>query len=90
MNNVSLVGRLTKDVDLRYTTQKMRAVGSFTLAVERDPRKVTKDRTADFIPVVTWGKTAEFASKYFSKGHRIALQGSIHTRVWEDDEKNRH
>ncbi len=90
MNNVSLVGRLTKDVDLRYTTQKMRAVGSFTLAVERDPRKATKDRTADFIPVVTWGKTAEFASKYFSKGHRIALQGSIHTRVWEDDEKNRH
>ena len=90
MNNVSLVGRLTKDVDLRYTTKKMRAVGAFTLAVDRDPRKVTNDKTADFIPVVTWGKAAEFASKYFSKGHRIALQGSIHTRVWEDENKNRH
>lgn len=90
MNNVSLVGRLTKDVDLRYTTKKMRAVGSFTLAVDRDLRKVTNGKTADFIPIVTWGKTAEFASKYFSKGHRIALQGSIHTRVWEDEDKNRH
>ncbi len=90
MNNVSLVGRLTKDVDLRYTTKKMRAVGTFILAVERDPRKVSNEKTADFIPIVTWGKTAEFASKYFFKGTRIALQGNIHTRTWEDEEKNRH
>ncbi|HEX2925222.1 MAG TPA: single-stranded DNA-binding protein [Ruminiclostridium sp.] len=90
MNNVSLVGRLTKDVDLRYTTKKMKAVGSFILAVDRDPRKVTNEKTTDFIPIVTWGKTAEFADKYFSKGHRIALQGSIHTRMWEDEDKNRH
>jgi single-strand DNA-binding protein len=90
MNNVSLVGRLTKDVELRYTTKKMKAVGSFVLAVDRDIKKVSGDKTADFIPIVTWGKTAEFASKYFAKGHRIALQGSIHTRMWEDDEKNRH
>jgi len=90
MNNVSLVGRLTKDVDLRYTSKKMKAVGSFILAVDRDGKKMAENKNADFIPVVTWGRTAEFASKYFAKGHRIALQGSIHTRMWEDDQKNRH
>jgi len=90
MNNVSLVGRLTKDVELRYTTKKAKAVGSFVLAVDRDVKKVAENKTTDFIPVVTWGKTAEFASKYFAKGHRIALQGSIHTRTWEDDQKNKH
>lgn len=90
MNNVSLVGRLTKDVDLRYTTKSAKAVGSFVLAVDRDIKKVVENKTTDFIPVVTWGKTAEFASKYFAKGHRIALQGSIHTRMWEDDKKNKH
>lgn len=90
MNNVSLVGRLTKDVELRYTTKKVKAVGSFVLAVDRDVRKATAEKTTDFIPVVAWGKTAEFASKYFSKGHRVALQGSIHTRMWEDDQKNKH
>lgn len=90
MNNVSLVGRLTKDVDLRYTAKKAKAVGSFVLAVDRDIRKVSGDKTTDFIPIVIWGKTAEFASKYFAKGNRIALQGSIHTRMWEDETKNKH
>lgn len=90
MNNVSLVGRLTKDVDLRYTAKKAKAVGSFVLAVDRDIRKVAGDKTTDFIPIVLWGKTAEFASKYFAKGNRIALQGSIHTRMWEDETKNKH
>lgn len=90
MNNVSLVGRLTKDVDLRYTTKKMKAVGAFILAVNRDGKRGATEKSTDFIPIVTWGKTAEFASKYFSKGQRIALQGSIHTRTWEDEEKNKH
>lgn len=90
MNNVSLVGRLTKDVELRYTTKKVKAVGTFILAVDRDLKKSAGERVTDFIPVVTWGKTAEFAGKYFAKGQRIALQGSIHTRTWEDDDKNKH
>ena len=90
MNNVSLVGRLTKDVELRYTTKKVKAVGSFVLAVDRDARKGISEKTTDFIPIVVWGKTAEFSSKYFAKGHRVALQGSIHTRMWEDDQKNKH
>lgn len=90
MNNVSLVGRLTKDVDLRYTSKNSKAVASFVLAVDRDVKKMSENRRTDFIPIVTWGKTAEFSSKYFAKGHRIALQGSIHTRMWEDDQKNKH
>ncbi len=90
MNNVSLVGRLTKDVDLRYTSKNSKAVASFVLAVDRDVKKVSENKKTDFIPIVTWGKTAEFSSKYFAKGHRIALQGSIHTRMWEDDQKNKH
>lgn len=90
MNNVSLVGRLTKDVDLRYTTKNSKAVGSFVLAVDRDIKKVAGNKNTDFIPIVTWGKTAEFASKYFTKGQRVALQGSIHTRMWEDEQKNKH
>jgi single-strand DNA-binding protein len=90
MNNVSLVGRLTKDVDLRYTSKNSKAVGSFVLAVDRDIKKVAENKKTDFIPIVTWGKTAEFSSKYFAKGHRIALQGCIHTRMWEDDQKNKH
>ncbi len=90
MNNVSLVGRLTKDVELRFTTKKVKAVGSFVLAVDRDARKGVSERSTDFIPIVVWGKTAEFARKYFAKGHRVALQGSIHTRMWEDEKKNKH
>ncbi len=90
MNNVSLVGRLTRDVELRYTTKKVKAVGSFVLAVDRDARKGVSEKSTDFIPIVVWGKTAEFAGKYFAKGHRIALQGNIHTRMWEDEQKNKH
>jgi single-strand DNA-binding protein len=90
MNNVSLVGRLTKDVELRYTTKKVKAVGSFILAVNRDIKKGVAEKTTDFIPIVVWGKNAEFSSKYFAKGHRVALQGSIHTRMWEDEQKNKH
>ncbi len=90
MNNVSLVGRLTKDVDLRYTSKNSKAVASFVLAVDREIKKMSENKRTDFIPIVTWGKTAEFSSKYFAKGHRIALQGCIHTRMWEDDQKNKH
>lgn len=90
MNNVSLVGRLTKDVELRYTSKKMKAVASFILAVDRDGRKLPEKKNTDFIHIVIWGGTAEFAGKYFAKGHRIALQGSIRTRMWEDDQKNKH
>lgn len=90
MNNVSLIGRLTKDVELRYTTKNNTAVGSFTLAVDRDVQKQGEERKADFIPIIAWGKTAEFAGKHFAKGIRVAVVGRIQTRSWEDTEKVKH
>ena len=74
MNNVSLVGRLTKDPELK-TTQSGLSVCRFTVAVDRP---YSKDQ-ADFINCITWRKTAEFITSYFSKGQRIALTGSIQT-----------
>ena len=81
MNKVILIGRLTKDPEIRYT-QTSKAVANFTIAVSR---RFKKDE-ADFINCVAWEKTAEFISKYFSKGGMIAVVGSIQTRTWEDNE----
>lgn len=89
MNTVCLMGRLTKDPELRYTNGNNTAVGSFTLAVDRD-YKVEGQPEADFIPIVAWSKTAEFASKYFSKGLRVGVIGRIQTRTWDDDQGVRH
>ena len=79
MNKAILMGRLTSDPEIRYTEQNNTAVTNFTLAVDR---KFQKDKT-DFIPIVTWRQTAEFAGKYFTKGMRVAVVGSIQTRSYE-------
>lgn len=79
MNNVSLIGRLTKDPELK-TTQSGLPVCRFTVAVDRT---YSKDQT-DFINCIAWRKTAEFISSYFSKGQRIALTGSIQTGSYTD------
>lgn len=79
MNNVSLVGRLTKDPELK-TTQSGLSVCRFTVAVDRP---YSKDQT-DFINCVAWKKTAEFINNYFCKGQRIALTGSIQTGSYTD------
>lgn len=83
MNNVTLIGRLTKDVELRYT-QSNTAVCQFNVAVDRR-FKSEGQPTADFIPVVAWKQTAEFISKYFKKGSRIAIVGRIQTRSYEGE-----
>ena len=80
MNNVSLVGRLTKDPELK-TTQSGLSVCRFAVAVDRP---YSKDRQADFISWIAWRKTAEFIDSYFSKGQRIALTGSIQTGSYTD------
>lgn len=84
MNKVNLLGRLTKDPDLRYTQSNNVAVCNFTLAVNR---RVSKDgeKQADFISIQAWQKTAEFVEKYFKKGQQVAVSGRISTRTWEDD-----
>ena len=83
LNVVAIMGRLTKDPELRYTPNNV-AVLSFTVACNRSYSKAGEERKADFIDVVAWRSTAEFISKYFSKGNQIAVQGSIQTRTYKD------
>ena len=77
MNNVSLVGRLARDPDVRYTPSQL-AVARFTVAVTR-PFSKDGEQTADFISCVAFGKSAEFIERYFTKGKSIGLTGRIQT-----------
>ena len=86
LNNVSLMGRLTRDPELRHT-QSGTPVASFTLACNRDFVKEGQSE-ADFIDIVAWQKSAEFASKYFRKGQLVAVQGRIQSRKWTDKDGN--
>jgi len=90
MNRIILMGRLTKDAELTYTQSNNTAVCKYSLAVERKFVKQGEERQADFINCVSWGKTAEFVSKYFAKGLRVAVEGRIQTRSWEDSEGKKH
>lgn len=90
MNKAILMGRLTKDPELRYTSNTNTPVCSFTLAVDRRFAKQGEERQADFLPVVSYGKLAEFCSKYFSKGRAMLVVGRIQTRTWDDAEGKRH
>lgn len=89
MNKVILLGRLTKDVDVRYTQTNNIMVASFSLAVNRRFAK-EGEQQADFINIVAWNKTAEFCSKYFKKGQQVAVVGRIQTRNYEDDKGVKH
>lgn len=84
MNKVILIGRLTKDPELRYTPNNV-AVCQFTLAVDRRfTSKSEGQPTADFIPCVAWRQSAEFLSKYFTKGTKAVVSGSIQVRTYND------
>lgn len=85
MNTVILMGRLTADPELKHTANDT-AVTSFSIAVDRP---MAKEKTADFINVSAWRKTAEFITKYFRKGSMIAIQGSLQTRRYEDKDGNK-
>lgn len=84
MNKVELVGRLTKDPEIRMTTNQNQYV-NFTLAVDRRFKDINGQRQADFINCVAWKQTAVFIQKYFKKGNRIGACGSIQTRTYEKD-----
>lgn len=86
MNKVVLMGRLTKEPDLRYTAANNIAVSDFTLAVNRRFSRAGEEGQADFIKVVAWDKTAEFCSKYFHKGQQVSVVGRIQIRTWDDSE----
>jgi len=86
MNLAILMGRTTKDIELK-TTANGTSVTSFTLAVDKRVKK-GEDKQADFINIVAWQKTAEFAANYIKKGQLIAIEGSIQTRKYQDKEGN--
>lgn len=95
MNQVNLIGRLTKDPELKYIPGSGTAVTSFTLAVDRGLSKDKKKeleaqgkQTADFIRTVVWGKQAENCANYLAKGRLVAVSGSIRTSSSRDDEGN--
>ncbi len=90
MNNVTLIGRLTRDPELRFVAGSGTAVTKFTLAVDRKLSKEKKREmeqmnkpTADFIRVVVWGKSAEISANYLSKGSLVAVNGSIETGSYQ-------
>lgn len=82
LNNVVLMGRLTKDPELKQTPQGV-SVANFTLAVERNYSKGEEKQT-DFINIIAWRNTADFVSKYFTKGQLVAVRGRLQTRTWQD------
>lgn len=88
INNVVLVGRLTKDPDLRYT-QSGQAVASFTLAVNRNFTNQSGEREADFINCVIWRKPAETMANYAKKGTLLGVTGRIQTRNYENQQGQR-
>ena len=86
MNKVILMGRLTKDPEIRYTNVNNTMVATFSLAVNR---RFWKEGQADFIQIVVWDKKAEFVQKYFTKGMQVAVVGSIQTRAYDDKDGKR-
>ena len=90
MNKVVLMGRLTRDPEVRYTQTNNTLVASFSLAVNRRFARQGEERQADFINIVAWSKTGEFCSKYFKKGQQVGIIGRIQTRTWDDDQGTTH
>lgn len=83
MNKVILIGRLTKDPELKYTPGTGTAVATFTLAVDRRTSSKDGQKEADFINIVTWNKTAELVANYMSKGRLLGVSGRIQTRSYD-------
>lgn len=89
MNKVLLIGRLTKEPELKNTSNGT-PVTTFSLAVDRRFKDANGNRPTDFISIVAWNKTAEFIAKYFHKGNRIGFAGNIQTRSYEDQNGQKH
>ena len=88
INRVVLIGRLTKDIELKYT-QGGNAVGSFTIAVNRQFTNQQGEREADFINAVIWRKSAENLANFTQKGSLIGIEGRLQTRNYENQQGNR-
>lgn len=89
LNRIILMGRLTRDPELRHT-QTGTAVASFSLAVDRDFKdRTTGEKSTDFIDVVAWRQTAEFVSRFFTKGRMAVVEGRLQLRDWTDRDGNK-
>lgn len=87
LNRIAIQGRITKDIELRYTNSG-KAVTSFTLAVDRDRKDANGNRGVDFIDCTVWEKGAEFAAQYFGKGSQAVVDGRLQFREWKDNNGN--
>ena len=87
LNKAILMGRLTRDPELRYTQSNIPVV-TFSIAVDRNYSNNGGDRQTDFIDIVAWRRTAEFVSQWFTKGQMIVVVGSIQSRRWQDKNGN--
>jgi single-strand DNA-binding protein len=88
LNKIILMGRLTRDPELRSTGNKV-AVCSFSIACDRDYKSESGERETDFIDIVAWRSIAEFVSKYFTKGRMAVVEGRLQIRDWTDKEGNK-
>lgn len=87
LNNITIMGNITRDPELRRT-QSGTSVLAMNIAVERDYKGKDGKKETDFIDCVFWGKTAEYAAKYFTKGRRVVVNGSLQSRKWTDKNNN--
>lgn len=87
MNSVNLVGRLTRDPDVRYGAESQNAVARFSIAIDRGKDKNGESRGTDFPNIVCFGKTAELAERFLEKGRLVGIQGRIQTGKYEKDGK---
>lgn len=88
LNRIDIMGRLTRDPELRRTGSGI-AVANFTVAVERDFSGQDGNKETDFIDCVAWRQTGEFVSKYFKKGSMIVVSGRLQSRKWTDKDGNK-
>ena len=91
MNNVELIGRLVKDPDVKYvqgSSGQQTAIATFTLAIDRPPRKDGGEKQADFPRITVFGKQAETCQKYLKKGRMVAIQGRLQTGSYQDKNGN--
>lgn len=89
MNQITLLGRLTRDPEVRYTPNG-KVVAQFALAVDRPYKNAEGQREADFIPIVVWGNSAETAGKYLAKGRRLLVEGRLQIRNYVDKAGAKH
>ncbi len=90
MNKVILMGRLTRDPEVRYTQNTNLTVANFSIAVNRRFKREGDTETADFFNVVAWNKTGEFVGKYFKKGQQVIVSGRLQNRNWTDQQGVKH